>query len=332
MYRLLVLGVFCLTIFACDSDTGNSPVEQTVDTLPTIHSLKWLPGDSLIAAIVHDPQRSDSTRFRIYDLQGNLRSEIPLYFEHNFQPGEFYVATNGRHAIYNGETSVYSIDIEQQTVKPVYGPGRVASRAPGNDCYIIIDNSGFTGKPTAALTKIIDGIVDTLCYLPESSFKPSFGYESPHLLTQDRIASLETDTTFSPIFLIRDVKLNIKKQFFMPRSIFFSKVITIARNDDFFFLSLGGALQWTITKFRTDIGVMDLIQLIPGDNYAVTSNGDRVIYQTGDGCIVKTVETGVETSIPILKQFKTFEISHNDKMIAYTTRDESGRVLIANMP
>lgn len=314
MYKWLILASFLSLIFI------GCPVEETPIALTSsrsqpmqVRTIAWMPGDTLIAAIAHSASSSD-VAFRLYDLQGKVRSEIPLsanYF------GSLFISKDGSSAIYNTGSALYNIDITGKTCTLLPISARIISASPETDTYALYDYQGVTatGDDRIVIANVHKGALDLLQSFPAYGFDGEF----PLLLTAGRLATLEFDRSGSQVLVIRDADTNVLEQFFLSSSIRLSNIAVPSRGADFFYLNASTRAGGNdLLKFRTDLGVIDFIREIDGSLYAVTGNAEYAICKSNGNWVMVDVATGTEKIITAAAEGvqENVATSNNDKMVA----------------
>jgi hypothetical protein len=329
MSRVLLLMISALLIVS-SCEPGDPPDYTEHEE---IRDINWLPGDSLLAALVSVPlsDGNRSTLFRTYDLSGSIRQEFSL--TNDPYADNLHVTQDGQRAIFSSNGSIFVLDIPSQTSSIIFSNTRLISAAPDQDVYVIFrneDNPTFNSIEVYARTTF-DGaslVIDTFLRITSSGF--SFTPEFPLLLSGGRLACLEFDTASSSVMKIRDSLLAVTNAFHLPTSLFFANVAVPRTGKNFYFVSFGMRAQ--LSRFRTDVGFIDPIHDLYDSysHYTILSAGQKVIFKSGaeDNYIIKDVITSMETAIPNTEKATALYVSSNDKLLAVILDTDDGDALM----
>lgn len=327
MLKTIICILLTLALSACDSEGLDTTGDDTARE--EIESVHWLPGDSLLLALVGIPNGTRNDRdlyIRIYDLNGNTREQFQVSFDPYTAGHELHLTSDGSLALFNEFGDLAWVNLSTHA-KTVVSPGTDAiSFAPdANTCVLFrrSDNMNFgDGVDTFALTTITtDGItIDTLFPINQgfSTFR-----DFPLLLTNNRIATLETDSAFSTKMFIRDLQLQEQRVFHLPMFFFMTYTAVVKDCPDFFFIS-SDVTGYKVNRFRTDIGFIDpLHELRNSVTYEVLECGGKIIYwETGaKRCAVVDVASGVITPILGSEGAEAVFRSNDGKQLAVVRAD-----------
>ena len=220
--------------------------------------------------------------------------------------------------------TINSLDIETGIVTPLYRSSRIISKAPNTDIYVVsrlVDK--YVDDRISLLTRIADDRADSLRMIRGV---PSI---LPLLLSHGRVATTELDTVTQ--LVIRDSAEQVLKRFYFGISI--TSTYTPVNSEHFYFRG-NGLSSNDLFRFRTDIGV---IELIASDidyeyHYVATSDGKRLIFRNDTGCVIADIAEETQTPISGTENVGAFDISHDDKALVLVEMPSDTNHFLRFMP
>ncbi len=334
MRRSLLLITLLVAVSSCDS------IDDSVNTRQVeIEAMRWLPGDSLLLALTSVPTTNGYDRdlfIRIYDLNGGVREQFHISFDSYTTRNSLHVSLDGRTALLDESGDLTLVDLATHN-KTVVSPNTdVISYAPDRDVCILsrrADNMGFgDGLDTFALATIgPSGItIDTLLQI-NTGFR--FFYEFPLLLSNGRLATLESDSTFSTKMLVRDSYYQVQRVFHLPMTISLTSPKVVFDCPDFFFIT-DGMTGYSVNRFRTDVGFIDALQELDNyySTYAVVAGGKKVVFWEArtKRCVLKDIGSGSIIPIPGTEGADGFYLSNDSKHLAVVR--EGAKLSVVPLP
>lgn len=335
MNRALLLITLLIAVSSCDS-LDDSPGDVEGEEIESIH---WLPGDSLLLALASVPSGSGYDRdlfIRIYDLAGTTREQFQISFDPYANGHELRVTLGGRTAVFNDYGDLAMVDLATHNKTIALQSTDLISYAPDRDVCVLFrraDNMNYSDFLDTFALATIEGssiTIDTLFQIdPGFNFTRSF----PLLLSEGRLATLESDTLFSSKMFIRDLDLEIERIFHLPMTLSLRSPKVVAGSPDFFFISddMNGH---RINRFRTDVGFVDPLPDLDiySTLYAIVGGGDKVVcLEAGSKrCVLMDIESGVITPIPGTDGVDGFYLSNDSKRLAVVR--EGAKVSVVPLP